>query len=68
MQTKPIRTTDYLLLIDEEAEIKENDYLLLNNEHPKGRIRKCFHLTNNNALWNGERLEHLERKAFLYRP
>lgn len=68
MQTKLIRTTDYLLLIDEEAEIKENDYLLLNNEHPEGRIRKCFHLTNNNALWNGKDWNTLKGKHFFIDP
>ena len=68
MQTKLIQTKDYLLLIDEEAEIKENDYLLLNNEHPKGRIRKCFHLTNNNALWNGKDWNTLKGKHFFIDP
>lgn len=68
MQTKLIQTKDYLLLINEEAEIKENDYLLLNNEHPNGRIRKCFHLTNNNALWNGKDWNTLKGKHFFIDP
>lgn len=33
MKTKLIQTKDYLLLIDEEAEIKKDDYFLLDDKY-----------------------------------
>lgn len=56
------------LYIISDDEIKEGDWFMLNEEHPQGRLRQCYHISDNNRLWNGENWDTLKGKHYFIQP
>ena len=59
MKVKAIKVENSIYLIDETAEIKEGDYMLMKQEHSCGRIRKCWYIYGNNEEYNTTGKEQL---------
>lgn len=44
---KIIKLSDTHYIICDDSEIKEGDYMVLNYDHPSGKVRKCHYIVNN---------------------